>query len=108
MLTNTIQEKIADVAERAHIKWLEKAKTATINGSELTVLPYGYLQRAIQEAGMEIYNLGKQEAKEEAVEYIRKAVSVPYMRPQEAIFAEALLEHPSETVEGEDVMKESV
>lgn len=34
----------------AHIKWLSKTKTVVINGDEMTVLPYGYLQTAIKEA----------------------------------------------------------
>jgi hypothetical protein len=32
-----------------HIKWLSKAKTAVINGEEMTVLPYGYLTQACSE-----------------------------------------------------------
>ena len=36
--------------EKIHIKWLSKAKTAIINGDEMTVLPYGYLTQACSEA----------------------------------------------------------
>ena len=35
--------------EKIHIKWLSKAKTAIINGDEMTVLPYGYLTQACSE-----------------------------------------------------------
>lgn len=35
---------------KVHIKWLSKAKTAVINGEEITVLPYGYLTQAVSEA----------------------------------------------------------
>lgn len=38
-----------EVALQAHKKWLAKAETAEINGSEMTVLPYGFLSQAIEE-----------------------------------------------------------
>ncbi len=40
------KQKLLDI----HIKWLSKAKTAIIDGEEMTVLPYGYLQEACKEA----------------------------------------------------------
>lgn len=40
---------IEEVSLEAHMKWLEKAETAKVNGSEMTVLPYGYLETAIKE-----------------------------------------------------------
>ena len=43
----TTKEKLL---EKIHIKWLSKAKTAIINGEEMTVLPYGYLTQACSEA----------------------------------------------------------
>lgn len=36
--------------KKAHLKWLSKAKTAKIDGSELTVLPFGYLSQAVDES----------------------------------------------------------
>lgn len=33
-----------------HLKWLSKTKTAKIDGVEMTVLPYGYLTQAVEEA----------------------------------------------------------
>ena len=33
-----------------HVEYLSKAETAKIDGTELTVLPYGYLQQACEEA----------------------------------------------------------
>lgn len=41
---------IEEMVKSAHLKWLEKAKTVKIDGSEMTVLPYGYLGQAIKEA----------------------------------------------------------
>jgi hypothetical protein len=41
------EKRIEAIADRAHIKWLEKAETAEISGVELTVLPYGFLRQAI-------------------------------------------------------------
>ena len=42
-------DSIEKVVTAQHIKWLSKAKTAKIDGSEMTVLPYGYLGQAIKE-----------------------------------------------------------
>jgi len=39
-----------EIIEEIHLKWLSKAKTAIINGEEMTVLPYGYLTQAVKEA----------------------------------------------------------
>lgn len=51
-MTNTNQpvSEIEEIAKQSHRKWLSKAKTAVIDGSELTVLPYGYLSQAVEEA----------------------------------------------------------
>ena len=43
------KEEIKKVASEAHLKWLKKAEIAIVNGSEMTVLPYGYLSQAIIE-----------------------------------------------------------
>jgi hypothetical protein len=40
----------SELIEKLHIKYLEKAYEAKINGSNMTVLPYGYLSQAIKEA----------------------------------------------------------
>jgi hypothetical protein len=40
---------IDEVARAVHIEWLSRAKTAKIDGSEMTVLPYGYLSQAVKE-----------------------------------------------------------
>jgi hypothetical protein len=42
--------KYKEIREEIHIKWLSKAKTTKIDGIELTILPYGYLKQAINEA----------------------------------------------------------
>lgn len=44
-----MNKKIEEIALQTHIKWLPKAKTAKIDGSEMTVLPYGYLSQAVIE-----------------------------------------------------------
>jgi hypothetical protein len=44
------QQIIEETVNEAHIKWLSKAETAKIDGVEMTVLPYGYLGQAINEA----------------------------------------------------------
>jgi len=41
---------IRELANKAHIKWLSKTRTAVIDGAELTVLPYGWLWAAVEEA----------------------------------------------------------
>ncbi len=33
-----------------HVNWLSKSKTITKDGSELTMLPYGYLSQAVEDA----------------------------------------------------------
>jgi len=43
------KEEIKKVASEARLKWLEKAEIAIVNGSEINVLPYGYLSQAIIE-----------------------------------------------------------
>lgn len=43
-------KRIKDIEQEIHIKWLSKAKTAVIEGDEMTVLPYGYLTQAVNEA----------------------------------------------------------
>ncbi len=46
-----MENHIDRIKEEIHIKWLSKAITAKVNdGSELTVLPYGYLKQAVEEA----------------------------------------------------------
>ena len=40
---------INKIKNEVHMKWLSKAETAVINGSEMTVLPYGYLSQAVGE-----------------------------------------------------------
>ena len=55
--------------EKIHTKWLSKAKTAVINGSEMTVLPYGYLSQAVEEA----LNTHTQELREK----IKNRISYP-------------------------------
>lgn len=50
MTTSPREEDIKKIAREAHIEWLEKAETAKINGSEMTVLPYGYLSQAVEKA----------------------------------------------------------
>lgn len=59
MSTKTWQEEY--LLNEVHIKWLSKAKTAVINGEEMTVLPYGYLTQAVKEA---ITDLRKQDEEE--------------------------------------------
>ncbi len=44
---------IENIVHRAHLKWLSKAETVTIKGSEMTVLPYGYLEQAVRESLIE-------------------------------------------------------
>jgi hypothetical protein len=41
---------VEEEALKAHNFWLEKAKTAKIDGVEMTVLPYGYLRQAVEKA----------------------------------------------------------
>ncbi len=48
-MTNETDKWIEETSRNTHIKWLAKAKTAIIDGSEMTVLPYGYLQTAVKE-----------------------------------------------------------
>jgi len=43
------KQMIESIANETHNKWLSKAKTARINGVELTVLPYGFLSQAVIE-----------------------------------------------------------
>ena len=47
---STLKEEREAIARDIHFKYLAKAKTAKIDGSELTVLPYGYLSQAVEEA----------------------------------------------------------
>lgn len=49
-MTTNKESLEADIARKAHIHWLSKAKTAVIDGNEMTVLPYGYLETAVKEA----------------------------------------------------------
>lgn len=46
----TLQEEREAIARQIHVGWLSKAKTAVIDGSEMTVLPYGYLSQAVKDA----------------------------------------------------------
>jgi len=39
-----------EIIKELHIEFLSKAKTAIINGDEMTVLPYGHLEEAIGKA----------------------------------------------------------
>lgn len=45
---------VEKIAKATHIKWLSKADTAKLNGSEMTVLSYGYLETAVKEALTEL------------------------------------------------------
>ncbi len=47
------EKGIEELVRKVHIEWLSKAKTAKINGSEMTVLPYGYLEQAVRKALIE-------------------------------------------------------
>lgn len=53
------------IGEEIHIKYLIKAKTARIDNQEMTVLPYGFLGQAVQEAVQQAITATKQEWKEE-------------------------------------------
>ena len=44
-----MEQEIKKVASEAHLKWLKKTEIAIVNGSEINVLPYGYLSQAIIE-----------------------------------------------------------
>jgi hypothetical protein len=51
MPTPTNEEKIKQISKEAHVYWLSRAKTVKIDGTELTVLPYGFLSQAVEKSG---------------------------------------------------------
>ena len=53
-----------EILDKVHIKYLSKSKTAKIHEAELTVLPYGYLMQACDEAMIEYAKLKCAEQRE--------------------------------------------
>ncbi len=61
-----------EISKKIHMKWLYKAKTAKIDGVEMTVLPYGYLSKIVVQ---EIQSaLKEKEEREEKLEFIIKDI----------------------------------
>ncbi len=80
-MTHTKQEEVEELAKAAHLKWLAKAETAVIKGSEMTVLPYGYLQTAVTEALTTLQRTTRIRALEEVQ---RKIEDMEFVNPSEA------------------------
>ena len=55
------KEILKEILDGIHARYLEKAETSIINGTELTVLPYGYLQGACKEAINEFIEIAMSE-----------------------------------------------
>lgn len=70
--TNEFEERIRVMSEKAHIEWLSKCKTATVNGSEMTVLPYGYFQTAIKEVLREAIREAREMGLKEGVQSLTR------------------------------------
>jgi len=49
-----IEKLLEEQKAKAHIHWLNRAKTAKVDGMELTVLPYGFLTQAVEKSVNEI------------------------------------------------------
>jgi hypothetical protein len=66
-----------EILDKIHIKYLSKAKTAIIDGSELTVLPYGFLQEACKEAMKEYAEQACAKQREICISELRDKIGCP-------------------------------